>query len=121
MEELLLSSQQPEEEATREISKRADAARSALRSYPAERSPEEQSLIEELQTYLAEQESLIRGSKEWKPEERPSRAQHCMMQIIISRRQQFIGIVRRVELLNDSQILAAEQGVFEQFSSLQNR
>ena len=121
MEELLLSSQQLEEDATGEISKRADAARSALRSYPAERSPEEQSLIEELQTYLAEQESLIRGSKEWKPEERPSRAQQVISEKIIPRRQQFIGIVQRVELLNDSQILAAEQGAFAQFDRLQNR
>jgi signal transduction histidine kinase len=121
MEELLLSSQQPEEDATGEISKRADAARSALRSYPAERSPEEQSLIEELQTYLAEQENVIRGSKEWKPEERPSRAQQVISEKIIPRRQQFVAIVQRVELLNDSQILAAEQGAFLQFDRLQNR
>src|SRR6202048_3712771 len=121
LEDLLLSSQQPEEDASGEISKRADAARSALRSYPAERSPEEQSLIEELQTYLAEQENLIRGSKEWKPEERPSRAQQVISEKIIPRRQQFVGIVQRVELLNDSQILAAEQGAFAQFDRLQNR
>ena len=121
MEEFLLSPQQPEEDASGEISKRADAALAALQSYPPDRSPEEQSLIEQLQAYLAEQESVIRGSKGWKPEERRSRAQQVIAETILPRRQEFVAIAQRVEVLNDSQTLAAEQGGFLQFDRLQAR
>src|SRR5258707_8056101 len=40
---------------------------------------------------------------------------------MIPRRQQFVAIAQRVEVLNDSQIVAAEQGGFLQFDRLQNR
>jgi signal transduction histidine kinase len=121
MEEFLLSPQQPEEDASGEIAQRAEAALGALQSYPADRSPEEQALIEQLRAYLAEQDGVLRGSKEWKPEERRSRAQEVIAETILPRRQQFVAIAQKVELLNDSQTLAAEQGGFLQFDRLQNR
>jgi signal transduction histidine kinase len=121
VEEFLLSPQQREEDAAGEISKRGDAARTALRSYPVDRNPEEQSLIEQLQKYISEQDGVIRGSKEWKPEERQSRAQQVINERIIPRRLQFVAIAQRVELLNDGQIVAAEQVGFLQFDRLQNR
>ena len=121
VEEFLLSSQQPEEDAAGEIFKRADEARTALQSYPADRNAEEQSLIEQMQKYLSEQDGVIRGSKEWRPEERQSLAQQVISQRIIPRRRQFVAIAQRVELLNDSQTVAAEQGGFLQFEHLQNR
>lgn len=121
MEEFLLSSQQPEDDAASEVSKQAEAARSALQSYPADRSPEEQSLIQQLETYLVTQESLISSSKAWKPEERQSRAQQVIHEEIIPRRREFVAIAQKVELLNDGQTLAAEQGGFVQFDYLQNR
>ena len=121
MEEFLLSPQQQEEDVRGEISKRADAARASLQSYPADRSPEEQLLIEQLETFLAEQEGVVRGSKEWKPEERRSRAEQVITESILPRRQQFVAIAQKVELLNDSQMLAAERGGFLQFDRLQNR
>ena len=121
VEEFLLSPQQPEEDLAGEISRRADAARTALQSYPEDRNPEEQSMIEQLQKYLAEQDGVIQRSKDWKPEERQSRAQQVIHERIIPRRQQFVAIAQRVEVLNDSQIVAAEQGGFLQFDRLQNR
>src|SRR6266404_5516021 len=121
MEEFLLSSQQPEEDATSEVSKQAEAARSALQSYPVDRSPEEQALIQQLETYLVEQDSLISSSKAWKPEERQSRAQQVIHEEIIPRRREFVAIAQKVELLNDGQTVAAEQGGFVQFDYLQNR
>jgi signal transduction histidine kinase len=121
MEEFLLSPQQPEDDASGEISKRADAALAALQSYPADRSPEEQAMIEQLHAYLADQDGVLRGSKDWKPEERRSRAQQLIAESILPRRQQFVAIAQRVELLNDSQSLAVEQGSFLQFDRLQNR
>ena len=121
IEEFLLSSQQPEEDATSEVSKQAEAARSALQSYPVDRSPEEQALIQQLETYLVTQESLISSSKAWKPEERQSRAQQVIHEEIIPRRREFVAIAQKVELLNDGQTLAAEQGGFLQFDQLQNR
>jgi signal transduction histidine kinase len=121
IEEFLLSSQQPAEDAAGEISKRADEARTALQSYPTDRNAEEQSLIEQLQEYLSEQDGVIRGSKEWRPEERQSRAQQVISERIIPRRRQFVAIVQRVELLNESQTAAAEHGGFLQFEHRQNR
>jgi signal transduction histidine kinase len=121
VEEFLLSPQQLEEDVAGEISKRADAARMAVQSYPEDRNPEEQSLIEQLQKYLAEEDGVIQGSKDWKPDERQSRAQQVINERIIPGRRQFVAIAQRVELLNDSQIVAAEQGGFLQFDRLQNR
>jgi signal transduction histidine kinase len=121
MEEFLLSPQPPEEDGAGEISKQADAARAALQAYPADRSSEEQALIEQLQTFLIEQDSVISGSKLWKPEERQSRAQQIVSEKIIPRRQQFVAIAQKVELLNEGNPLAADDAVFLQFDRLQSR
>src|SRR6266404_8102832 len=120
MEEFLLSPQPPEDDASGEISKQADAARAALQAYPADRSPEEQALIEQLQTFLTEQDSVISGSKQWKPEERQSRAQQVVSEKIIPRRQEFVAVAQRVVLLNERP-LAADDAVFLQFDHLQSR
>jgi signal transduction histidine kinase len=120
MEQFLLQPQQAED-SDGEVSKRVDAARAALRSYPANRSPEEEALIERLQAYLDEQDGVVRSSKEWKPEERASRAQQMIAETIIPRRQQFVAVAQRVELLNDGQTVAAEHAGFLQFDRLQNR
>jgi signal transduction histidine kinase len=121
MEEFLLSPRPPEEDGAGEISKQADAARAALQAYPADRSPEEQALIEQLQTFLIEQDSVISGSKLWKPEERQSRAQQIVSEKIIPRRQQFVTVAQKVELLNEGNPLAADDAVFLQFDRLQSR
>ncbi len=120
MEEFLLSPQPPEDDASGEISKQADAARAALQAYPADRSPEEQALIEQLQTFLTEQDSVISGSKQWTPEERRNRAQQVVSEEIIPRRQQFVAVAQRVVLLNERP-LAADDAVFLQFDRLQGR
>jgi signal transduction histidine kinase len=120
-EEFLLSPQPPDEDGAGEMSKQADAARAALQAYPADRSPEEQALIEQLQTFLIEQDSVISGSKLWKPEERQSRAQQIVSEKIIPRRQQFVAVAQKVELLNEGNPLAADDAVFLQFDGLQSR
>jgi signal transduction histidine kinase len=120
MEEFLLSPQPPEDDGSGEISKQADAARAALQAYPADRSPEEQALIEQLQTFLTEQDSVISGSRQWKPEERRSRAQQVVSEEIIPRRQEFVAVAQRVVLLNERP-LAADDAVFFQFDHLQSR
>src|SRR5258705_10612662 len=77
-------------------------------------------MMEQLKKYLAEQDGVIQRSKDWKPEERQSRAQKEIHERIIPRPPQFVAIAQRVEVLNDSQIVAAEQGGFLQFDRLQN-
>jgi signal transduction histidine kinase len=122
MEELLLSLKPQEDaDAAGKVSKRADETRAALQAYPADRSAEEQSLIEQLQRYLAEQDSVFRSASGWKPEERRSRAQEVVSEEIIPRRQGFVAIAQRIELLNDNQTIAAKQASFLEFGRLQDR
>src|SRR5258708_39642899 len=71
MEEFLLSSQQPEEDATSEVSKQAETAPSALQSYPADRSPDEQALIQQVENYPEPQEQRISSTKTPTPIETP--------------------------------------------------
>ncbi|HLZ92083.1 MAG TPA: sensor histidine kinase [Candidatus Acidoferrum sp.] len=120
MEQFLLGAEEAPDTSD-EVSQRADAARAALQSYPADRSAEEDALIRQLQDCLAKQDSVIRSSREWKPEERRVRAQQAISEKVIPGRQQFVEVAQQVELLNDSQVLAAEQGTFRQFDRLQGR
>jgi signal transduction histidine kinase len=121
--EAVLLNLKPEEEADAagDVAKCADQTRMALQAYPADRSTEEQALLEQLQKYLAEEDSVFRSARDWKPEERRSRGQAVVITEIIPRRQEFVAIAQRIELLNDQQTVAAKQASFAEFARLQDR
>jgi signal transduction histidine kinase len=122
LEEVLLSYKTPDvPDAGGETSKRAEAARAALQAYPADRTPEEQTLCGQLQAFLLEQDSLMRTASAWTPLERHGRAQQLVSDELLPRKQRFVTIVQRMELLNDNQAAAANQSISLQFSGLQNR
>src|SRR3984885_718456 len=104
-----------------DIAKRADQTREALQAYPADRSIEEQSLLEQLQKFLVEEGDIFRSASEWKPEERRNRASQLLSDEIIPRRQGFVAVAQKIELLNDQQALAATQQNFAEFGRLQDR
>jgi signal transduction histidine kinase len=122
LEEVLLSYKIPDAtDAAGETSKRAEAARAALQAYPADRTPEEQTLCEQLQAFLLEQDNLMRTASAWTPLERRGRAQRLVSDEILPRKQRFVTIVQRMELLSDSQAAAANQSISLQFSEWQTR
>jgi signal transduction histidine kinase len=122
VEAVLLSVNPPEDrDADGEIAKRADQTRAALQAYPSDRTAEEQALLEQLQKYIAEEDSAFRSALEWKPEERRSRAQDMVSREIIPSRQGFLAVVQKIELLNDQQTIAARQESFAEFGRLQDR
>jgi signal transduction histidine kinase len=122
LEEVLLSYETPDTpDVAGETSKKAEAARATLRAYPADRTPEEQTLCGQLQAFLLEQDNLMRTASAWTPAERRGRAQRLVSDEIIPRKQRFVAIVQRMELLNDNQAAAANQSISLQFSGLQNR
>jgi len=86
--EAVLLNLKPEEEADAagDVAKCADQTRMALQAYPTDRSTEEQALIEQLQKYLAEEDTVFRSARDWKPEERRSRGQAVVAAEIIPRR-----------------------------------
>jgi signal transduction histidine kinase len=106
---------------TSDIAKRAEETRQALQAYPADRSAEEQSLLEQLQKFLIEEDTIYRSASEWKPEERKSRASELLSDEIIPRRQGFVAVAQKIEFLNDQQTLAATQQNFAEFGRLQDR
>jgi signal transduction histidine kinase len=121
--EAILLSMTPEEDvdAAGDVAKCADQTRAALQSYPADRSAEEQALIQQMQEYLAEEDSVFRSAREWRPEERRSRGQAVVSTDIIPKRQRFVAIAQKIELLNDQQTVAAKQTSFAEFGRLQDR
>jgi len=121
MEAFLLSARQAEDGAAGEVRKQADAARAALKGYPRDRSPEEQSLILQLESFLTEQDTAFRSIQDWKPEERTSRAQRVVSEELIPRRQRFVAVAQQIEVLNDGQAAAANLAIFQQFGRLQDR
>jgi len=122
LEEVLLSYETPDVPAAAgETSKKAEAARAALQAYPADRTSEEQTLCEQLRAFLLEQDNLMRTASAWTPLERRGRAQQLVSEEILPRKQRFVTIVQRMELLNDNQAAAANQSLSLQFSALQNR
>ncbi len=122
MEEVLLSvTPQEDTGADGDIAKRADQTQAALQSYPSDRTAEEQALIEQLQNYLIEEDRVFRSASGWTPDERKSRGQEIVRQEIIPRKQGFVTIAQKIELLNDQQGIAAEQASFAEFGQLQNR
>src|SRR5580704_14154149 len=122
MEAILLSVKGGEDaEADGDLARRRDQTRAALQAYPSDRTAEEQALIEQLQKYLAEEDSAFRSVSGWGPDGREKRAQLMVRQEIIPRRQGFIAIAQKIELLNDQQTIAAKQASFAEFSRLQDR
>jgi len=121
--EAILLSMTPEQDVdpAGDVAKCADQTRAALQSYPADRSAEEQALIQQMQEYLAEEDSVFRSAREWKPEERRSRGQAVVSADIIPKRQRFVAIAQKIELLNDQQTVAAKQTSFAEFGRLQDR
>jgi signal transduction histidine kinase len=104
-----------------ETSKKAEAARATLQAYPADRTREEQTLCEQLQEFLIEQDNLMRAASAWTPAERRRRAQQLVSDEILPRKQRFVTIVQRMELLNDNRAAAVNQSISLQFSGWQNR
>jgi signal transduction histidine kinase len=122
MEALLLSVKpQQDADADGEGAKRADQTRAALQAYPLDRTAEEQALIEQLQKYLAEEDTAFRSASGWNSDERKNRAASMVSDEIIPRRQGFIAIAQKIELLNDQQTTAAKQATFAEFGRLQDR
>jgi signal transduction histidine kinase len=122
IEEVLLSYKTPDApDVAGATSKRAEAARAALQAYPGDRTPEEQTLCEQLQAFLIEEDSLMRTAGAWTPAERRGRAQQLVSDEILPRKQRFVTIVQRMELLNDNQAAAASRSTFLQFSGFQKR
>jgi signal transduction histidine kinase len=121
--EAVLLSLKPEEDAdpAGDVAKCADETRLALQAYPADRNTEEQALIEQLRKYVADEDSVFRSAHDWKPEERRRRGQAAVIAEIIPRRQQFVAIAQKIELLNDQQMVAARQASFADFGRLQDR
>jgi hypothetical protein len=56
-----------------ETSKSAEEAKSALKAYPADRTSEEQTLCEQLQAFLLEQENVVRTASAWTSRAPPAR------------------------------------------------
>jgi signal transduction histidine kinase len=122
MEAILLSVKPGEgAETDGDLAKRGEQTRAALQAYPSDRTAEEQALIEQLQKYLVEEDRAFRSASGWGPDGREKRAQEMVSQEIIPRRQEFIAIAQKIELLNDQQTIAARQASFAEFSRLQDR
>ena len=122
VERILLGEKPPEDDGiTAEVLQRAKEALSAVKAYPPDTSPEEQNLLEHLQTSLLEEEDIFRSVQGWKPQEFRGRAQQVVSEELIPRRQQFVTIAQQIEMLNDNETLAAEQASFSDFGRLQDR
>jgi signal transduction histidine kinase len=122
VERILLSEKPPDDSGTlAEVLQRAQEALSAVRAYPTDRTPEEQNLLEHLQAYLLDQGDILRSAEAWNPQEFRGRAQQVVSDEIIPRRQQFVTIAQQIDLLNDNEIIAAQQVSFSEFGRLQAR
>src|SRR6202790_2505890 len=121
MEAILLRVKPEGTETDDDLAKRGEQTRAALQAYPSDRTAEEQALIEQLQKYLVEEDRAFRSASGWGPDGREKRAQEMVSQEIIPRRQEFIAIAQKIELLNDQQTIAARQASFAEFSRLQDR
>lgn len=117
VEELLMSMDSPDIAANEEISSETNAAEEALQSYPPDRSPDEQAVIDELQRYLAQQNALARSLQEL----RQSHAQRAMSEQIIPLRRQFVAIEQQIESLNETETNAVHRSNVAQFGMMQGR
>jgi signal transduction histidine kinase len=122
VERILLSEKPPGDSGPlAEVLQRAQEALSAVKAYPMDRTSEEQSLLEHLQTDLLDEEDMLQSARAWNPREFRGKAQQVLSDEIIPRRQQFVTIAQQIELLNDSETIAAQQASFAEFGRLQDR
>ena len=122
LERLLLSQTAPaDSDMAEQLLQRAEEALSAVKAYPTDGTPQEHDLLGNLQGYLLDQQQILRAAQAWNPQEFRGRAQQIVTEQIIPRRQQFVTVARQIELLNDNEILAAQQATFSEFGRLQDR
>jgi signal transduction histidine kinase len=104
-----------------ELSKGTKTAEAALQAYPPDRSPEEQTVIDELHRCLAEQNAVLRSLQEWSEGERQSRAQRAISEQILPLRRQFVAIEQKIESLNENETDAVHRSNLAQFDMLHDR
>ena len=121
VEELLLNLNSTGAANDEELSKGTKTAEAALQAYPPDRSPEEQTVIDELQTCLAEQNAVLGSLQEWSEGERQSRAQHAISEQILPLRRQFVAIEQKIESLNENETDAVHRSNVAQFGMLRDR
>ena len=103
-----------------DVARRAAETSEALQKYPADRSAEEQKLIQQLQNYLDEEDTFFRSAVAWNAEERRARGLAMISNEILPRRQGFVTIAQKIELLNNEQTIAAKQANYLEFGRLQD-
>ena len=104
-----------------EIPTSSAAVRAALQSFPLDKNPEEQYLIQQIQKSLAEQDSIFLSAKRWNSAERRRFAPGILSANMIPSRHQLVAAVQRMVLLNDGELAAAEQTSLSRFAALHAR
>jgi signal transduction histidine kinase len=122
LERFLLEDQLTEQSQARfEIASHAAEAHSALRSYPADREPQEQQMLKEIEQALSEQEVTFAALLSRAPEARREHSRQFIHEQLIPRSQDIVQVLQQIALLNTGRLARENQGLLMRFQGLQMR
>jgi signal transduction histidine kinase len=93
----------------------------AVQKYPADLDPQEQLLLQRIQTTLAEQESSFAPAATWAAAERQRQADQFIREQIMPRRIYILQVSRDVSSLNDRRLVEATQLLAANVEGIQSR
>jgi len=104
-----------------DITNRCAEVRAALANYPADREPQEQFLIQEIEQDLVKEENSFATVLVWRPQERRERGAQFIGEQILPRRAHVLQISRDMALMNARKLSEDNQAVAANFQGLQRR
>jgi signal transduction histidine kinase len=93
----------------------------ALQGYPADKAPEEQALLSEIQHEFAEQEHSFAVLVAHRTRDRPKDRQQSINEQMMLHRANILQISREVSSLNDKELVEAKQSLAVSFQNVQTR
>jgi signal transduction histidine kinase len=104
-----------------DVTNRCAEVRTALANYPAEREPQEQFLIQEIEQDLVKEENSFAAVLTWRPQDRHRQVPQFIGEQILPRRTHVLQISREMALMNARKLNEDNQAVAVNFQGLQRR
>jgi signal transduction histidine kinase len=104
-----------------DVSSRSSDVHSAVEKYPEDSSPEERSLVSQIDQAVKAEEAAFAGTLVWRTNERKERGHIFIEEQILPTRTHVLGLADAVSHLNHQRLVSENQAAADEFLGLQTR
>jgi signal transduction histidine kinase len=108
-------------EAGTQIGEGAAKVHSALQSYPSDDSPQERSLLQEIEKSVSEQEGISSALLSLTPQDRKTRSPKFVHEQLLPRSLSILQVSQQIAYLNGKELAKSNEDLLAKFASLQAR